>query len=91
MNQEKVKVECRACGGTGLYKGFAEPEGHAVVCSSCGGKGYKTGFGSGSELFTGRKKKAGIRYVLTDGGLWMCRGANLNKISIQEFYNRYPE
>jgi hypothetical protein len=28
----EVEAECRACGGTGLYVGFAEKDGCAVVC-----------------------------------------------------------
>ena len=32
---------CKACGGTGLYKGFAEKEGCAVVCNQCNGNGFK--------------------------------------------------
>lgn len=36
---EAVKIECRACGGTGIYSGFAEPEGVAVICVKCRGSG----------------------------------------------------
>lgn len=32
-------VECTACGGTGLYQGFAEKDGAAVVCYICKGTG----------------------------------------------------
>ena len=35
-----VKAECSACGATGLYCGFAEPKGTAVVCLVCGGTGW---------------------------------------------------
>lgn len=34
------RSECRSCGGTGLYKGFAEKDGAAVICTRCKGKGY---------------------------------------------------
>jgi len=34
-----VDAECRACGGTGLYVGFAEKDGAAVVCCKCKGTG----------------------------------------------------
>ena len=34
-----VKAECQGCGGTGLYCGFAEPKGTAVVCVVCSGTG----------------------------------------------------
>ena len=32
--------ECDSCKGTGLYQGFAESKGVAVVCRSCRGKGW---------------------------------------------------
>ena len=38
----KVTAECNACGATGLYRGFAEPEGVAVVCLRCNGTGAMT-------------------------------------------------
>lgn len=28
----RIKQECSACNGTGLYVGFAEKDGAAVVC-----------------------------------------------------------
>lgn len=36
---KKLKIYCRRCGGTGLYSGFAEPEGVAVICLGCDGSG----------------------------------------------------
>jgi hypothetical protein len=29
---KKLQVQCGACGGTGVYHGFAEPKGIGVVC-----------------------------------------------------------
>ena len=37
--RQTITAECGNCGGTGLYRGFAEPEGVAVVCISCQGTG----------------------------------------------------
>lgn len=58
---ETVKVECSACGGTGLYSGFAESKGTAVVCVQCGGDGCE-------EItftpFTHRKDKRGIHTII---------------------------
>ena len=34
-----VNTECKDCGGTGLYSGFAEGKGVAVVCLGCKGTG----------------------------------------------------
>lgn len=36
----EVDVECSSCGGTGVYVGFAEKDGIAVVCSTCSGAGH---------------------------------------------------
>lgn len=88
-----MKVNCPPCRATGLYKGFAEPEGTAVICHSCNGKGSKeVNAGTiGGTPFTGRKPNPGIQRVMTDGGLWMTRGTNPSTISIQEFYEKVPE
>lgn len=38
-NKIQVDVECSSCGGSGLYCGFAEKNGCAVICSTCNGTG----------------------------------------------------
>lgn len=88
-----MKIECVSCGATGLYKGFAEPEGTAVICNDCKGQGYREirAVAHGVELFRGRKSNAKIRRVATDGGLWMLRTGNPSTISIEEFYEKVPE
>lgn len=87
MTKTMFKVECNACKSTGLYKGFAEPPGHAVVCYQCDGKGYfeASSVASTAVLFTGRKAKPGITQVLLDGGLWMFRTGKEKSISIEKF------
>lgn len=35
-----IKIECKDCGGTGIYKGMAERDMYGVVCSTCKGTGY---------------------------------------------------
>jgi hypothetical protein len=34
-----VLIACPECGSTGLYQGFAEPEGVGVICLKCNGSG----------------------------------------------------
>lgn len=58
-----------------MYRGFAEPEGVAVVCLYCKGKGYlelednDPRITSGVHtLFTSRKPKNGIKYVRQSRG-----------------------
>lgn len=63
---EKIHAECDSCHGTGLYVGFVEREGEAVVCVSCGGTGgQKLSF----KPYTGRKGKRGIKKVRFGSGL----------------------
>lgn len=66
-----IEVECNACGGTGIYHGFAEPEGIGVVCLACNGTGkvklkYKP--------FTGRKMRKGIKTVQRSKGGFIATG-----------------
>lgn len=37
----KVKEECTDCHGTGLYSGFCEAKGEAVICTGCDGQGWR--------------------------------------------------
>ena len=89
---DKFKVECGYCGATGLYKGFAEPIGFAVICYHCGGKGYSEAVAVSSEakLFTHRKRKEGVQRVLADSGMWMLRTGTEKTISIADF-EKYME
>jgi endogenous inhibitor of DNA gyrase (YacG/DUF329 family) len=82
MNE--IKVECPSCGGTGVYHGFAEPEGVAVVCLTCGGTGetifrYKP--------FTGRKRRKGIHTVQLSRGSFILTGVGPcgTPVSYKEF------
>lgn len=85
MSKKSLTIECPDCGGTGLYQGFAEPTGTAVVCHACGGRGYKVFL---YNEFTGRKKKKGIHRVILDGGLWFNRTGEEKTISINEFLEK---
>ena len=37
---KSIKIECKACNGTGLYVGMAERDGVAVQCHNCNGNGW---------------------------------------------------
>lgn len=71
MAKVHVKRECGACGGTGLYSGFCEAEGEAVICCQCDGKGW-----SNYEYneFVGRKKKRGIKVIKRSRGNFIATG-----------------
>jgi hypothetical protein len=55
--KQKAKAECTDCGATGLYVGFGERDGAAVVCGRCGGTGCVT------KTWTEFSKKKGRRRV----------------------------
>ena len=38
----EAKCTCELCKGTGVYKGYMEADGLAMVCNFCNGKGYYT-------------------------------------------------
>ena len=81
---EKIKAECRACGATGLYRGFAEPKGAAVVCMQCTGTGCDE---INFKPFTDRKGKRDIQTVWRSNGSSVCTGVGPVGISVtyQEF------
>ena len=66
MKKIEIQIECQSCKGTGLYSGFAENKGVAVVCNKCDGTGsyfYTCSYND----FTGRKPKKGIKRVYLSG------------------------
>ena len=82
----EVEVECGACGATGIYHGFAEPEGVGVVCSRCKGKGkIKISY----TPFTGRKIRSDIKKVRLSKGSFIGTGIGPvgEEISYEEFFN----
>ena len=60
MEQQVIKIECRVCGGTGLFAGFPLKEGAAVPCQQCKGTGCEEIKGT---PFTGLKLRVGISHV----------------------------
>lgn len=87
----KVLIECKACSGTGVYEGFAEPKGTGVVCLDCGGSGAV-------ELsytpYTGRKTKRGIHWVAQSRGGFIGTGVGPvpgSSMEYKEFLKLYPE
>lgn len=81
---ETIKAKCKPCDGTGLYVGFAEPKGTAVVCIRCGGSGCAT---LTFTPFTRRKNKIGINIVRRSRGSFMATGVGPidEGITYQEF------
>ncbi len=81
---ETIQAECTACGATGLYVGFAEPKGTAVVCISCDGTGcMEISF----KPFICRKGKRGIAIVKRSAGTFIPTGVGPTgePVTYQEF------
>jgi hypothetical protein len=68
---KSVKAECGCCRATGLYQGFAEAEGTAVICLNCDGTGCET---LTYTEFTKRKSKCGVKTVHRSGGTFIATG-----------------
>ena len=58
-----LKHKCKTCSGTGLYVGFAEHDGTAVVCNICKGTGVQV-FEYTYEDFDEKLIKSGVTHVI---------------------------
>ncbi len=67
----RVLAECSACNATGLYQGFAEPKGVAVVCLKCSGTGCET---INYKPFSKRRGCRGVNVVKLSAGTFIATG-----------------
>jgi hypothetical protein len=64
---KSIKIECKACKGTGLYVGMAELDGAAVQCKECYGNGWTM---YEYNEFTERKERKDVSWVVEkDSGI----------------------
>lgn len=83
-----LEVECGSCKGTGLYCGFAEGPGVAVVCHTCDGSG-KSVIKETYKKFTKRKSRKDVKVVVaTNPGIGLRVGDA--GISYAEWKNGVP-
>lgn len=69
--KKKVLCECPACNATGLYSGFAEAEGEAVICLQCQGTGaVRMTF----TPYTGRRRRNKIKTIRLSQGRLLATG-----------------
>ena len=80
----QIKTECSSCNGTGLYRGFAEPTGVAVVCLNCDGTGCRV---IEYAPFTSRQARSDVKWVQRSRGSFIATGIGPagNSISYQDF------
>lgn len=74
-----IKTECSSCDATGLYQGFAEAKGTAVVCLNCDGTGCRV---VEFTPFTERKPKRGVKTVSRSRGSFIGAGVGATGESI---------
>lgn len=94
-----ILAECESCGGTGLYRGFAEREGEPVVCLTCQGTGaQEISYGPlerrKHKPFEGRKNRDGVRCVRLSRGSFIGTGVGGiggSEMTYEEFRRRFPE
>lgn len=82
--KQKVEAECSSCRGTGIYRGFAEPQGVGVVCLDCDGTGCRA---IEYTPFTGLKRRDDVRTVQRSRGSLIFAGVGPtgNSVSYEEF------
>jgi hypothetical protein len=81
-----VDVECASCAATGLYQGFCEGNGEAVVCLGCAGTGRAR---YTYTLFHKRKDRRGVKTVYRSRGAFIATGVGAvgSSVTYQEFQN----
>jgi hypothetical protein len=67
----KVDAECDACDATGLYRGFMEARGAAVVCVNCEGSGCMV---ISYRPFIKRRGRRDIKTVAQSKGTFIATG-----------------
>jgi len=82
--------QCKACNGTGLYKGMGEKDGYAVVCHTCEGTG-KHHYVHEYEEFTGKKERNGIKQVVkTNPGIYLGGNLDFGGMSYEDWKQGKP-
>lgn len=69
--QQEIEIECRECDGSGIYRGFAEPQDVGVVCLECGGMGKQT---LTYLPFQGRNRRSDVKVVRRSRGRSILTG-----------------
>ena len=87
MKTIEYDCECEDCKGTGLYVGFGEQDGAAVVCKSCEGKGWFHEKITYKETDKKRKGRRDIKRVLqTNPGIGVGEGGkDGKKFKLEDF------
>ncbi len=88
MSSITVVCECDACHGTGLYSGFMEAKGEAVICTVCCGTGKQV---LNLKPFNRRKHKPGITRIRAGSGTILDDPSRARWLSYEEFEQKIPD
>jgi hypothetical protein len=87
----EVTVACGSCRSTGLYRGFAEPDGVAVICLDCKGSGGQV---IKFKKFTGRQERSDVREVYSSRGSFIATGVgpreDVEPMTYEQFLQEVP-
>lgn len=85
-----IKQECDDCRGTGLYQGFCEAKGEAVICHRCNGQGWVS---HSFNTFTFRKRLKGVKTIRESRGTFIATGVGGtgDPMTYIEFEKKYPQ
>ena len=80
----KINAKCNSCRGTGLYRGYSESAGIAVVCFKCEGSGCRV---IEYEPFVQRERRNDVQHVQRSAGMFIATGTGPTgrRISYAEF------
>ncbi len=89
MKKESINEQCTSCDGTGLYSGFCEGKGEAVICCYCAGQGWVRHV---YTPFKGRKKKKAINKIRHSRGTFVLTGVGGygEEMTYEDFEKKYP-
>jgi len=87
MPKHTIPVECSACNGTGVYSGFAEKPGVAVVCNNCDGTGKAF---ISYNSFKGKKRRKGVIIVFQKNLGRVLGPQSLGGLSYKDWYEEKP-
>jgi len=88
MREQTIAIECKACRGTGLYRGAAERDGAAVVCQQCDGTGRQE---FKYKPFAGRNRAENVNRVFKSSFGYVHSAKDVNAIKFSDGGVEYDE
>ena len=84
----QINIECKSCGATGIYHGFAEGDGVGVVCHNCKGTGCVL---FNYDPFRSKKLREDIEIVFKTAVLYKLEKNSEGGITYQKWFKNPSE